>query len=363
MARTYDRRGVIAAGAALAAAAFGSRIERAVAGPKPSGTLHLYDWIDYVHPRTYTAFAKATGVEVKKSFYTSNEALLARLKGGARGYDLAVPTGYMVATLAAEGLLERIDWKKLPTVKRNIDPKFSGLPYDEQNEWSVPKDWGTTGFVYRTDLVKERPKTWAQFFALFKKHPRRFTLLDDAAAVIGSIAVMLGYSYSTDDDRELNRAKGFLFGLKPYVHSIDSTTYDVKIVKGRAYGGIAWNGDGLAVITKAPNNAAEYVVAKEGGEFWVDAYVIPKGARNRAAAHAWIDFVYKPKNNAYETAYTFFGSPLQRRLLKGVLTPTILTNSDVFPAQGTMKHLEPNAVSAEGARARGRIWAAFTANL
>jgi spermidine/putrescine transport system substrate-binding protein len=357
--QTYSRRGVIAAGAALAAAAFGTPFDRAFAAARPSGTLHLYDWIDYVNPRTYTAFTKATGVEVKRSYYTSNEALFARLKSGARGYDLAVPTGYMVATLAEEKLLERIDWKRLPAVRRNIDQRFVGLPYDAKNEWSVPKDWGTTGFVYRTDHVNARPKTWAQFFSLFKKYPRKLTLLDDAAAVIGSIAVMLGYSYNTDDDRELEQAKRFLLGLKPYVHSVDSATYDAKIVRGAAFGGMAWNGDGLAVIAKVPNNAAEYVVAKEGGELWFDAYVIPKGARNREAAHSWIDFVYRPKNNAYETAYTYFGSPLQRGLLSGILTPSVLANPDVFPPPATMRRLEPNAVSPEGALARDRIWAAF----
>jgi spermidine/putrescine transport system substrate-binding protein len=357
--QTYSRRGVIAAGAAFATAAFGRPIDWALARTNPPGTLHLYDWIDYVNPRTYKAFTKTTGVEVKRSYYTSNEALFARLKSSARGYDLAVPTGYMVATLAREKLLEKIDWKKLPAVRRNIDQKFVGLPYDTEGAWSVPKGWGTTGFVYRTDLIRERPKTWAQFFSLFKKYPRKFTLLDGAAEVIGSIAVMMGYSYNTEDDRELDQAKRFLLGLKPYVHSIDSATYDAKIVRGAAYGGLAWNGDALAVIAKVPDNAAEYAVAKEGGEFWVDAYVIPKGAGNREAAHAWIDFVYGPKNNAYETAYTYFGSPLQRGLLSGILTPSILANPDVFPPPATMRRLEPNAVSPEGALARGRIWAAF----
>ena len=38
-----------------------------------------------MNPKTYPAFTKATGIQVKKDFYTSNEALFAKLKGGARG--------------------------------------------------------------------------------------------------------------------------------------------------------------------------------------------------------------------------------------------------------------------------------------
>jgi spermidine/putrescine transport system substrate-binding protein len=354
--RNYTRRGFVAASAAAAAAVYSGR---AFASLAASGTLHYYNWADYVNPKTYGLFTKATGVKVRKSFFVSNEALLAKMKAGARGYDLAAPTGYMIQILQAEGLLEKIDWKKLPNVKKNIDRKFLGLPFDPKDEWSVPKDWGTTGFIYRTDLIKERPTTWSQFFALFKKYPRKFTLLDGSAEVIGSIAVMMGYSYNTDSDSELSKVRDFLLDLKQYVHSIDSVNYKINISRGRAYGGLGWNGDGGFVVSKSPKNAAEYIVAKEGGEFWVDSHVILKGARNPDAAHAWIDFHFRPQINALNTVYTYYGSPLKRSLNSGVLPRAILRNTDVFPTPATLRKLEPNEVSPRGARARERIWTEF----
>ena len=178
-----------------------------------------------MNPATYAAFTNATGIAVRKSYYSSNEALLARLRRGAKGIDLAAPTGYMVATLAEEGLLQRIDWKRLPAVREAIDPKFLGLPYDPDGKWSVPKDWGTTGFVYRTDRIRERPTTWAQFFSLYEKYPRKLTLLDGAAEVIGSVAVMFGYSFNTDADGELERVRKFLLALRPFVRAFDSKGY------------------------------------------------------------------------------------------------------------------------------------------
>ena len=52
--------------------------------------------------------------------------------------------------------------------------------------------------MYRTDIVKERPTTWRQFFDLAKtKYSKKVTLLDGSPEVIGSVRVMLGYSYST----------------------------------------------------------------------------------------------------------------------------------------------------------------------
>jgi spermidine/putrescine transport system substrate-binding protein len=346
---------VLAAGAAIALSA--SRAPQAFGRPAATGTLHYYNWIDYVNPNTYTAFTKATGIAVRKSYFASNEALLARLLNGARGYDLAAPTGYTIATLAKEGLLRRIDWKKLPNVRQTIDPKFLGMPHDPENRWSVPKDWGTTGFVYRTDKIRERPTSWAQFFALFEKYPRKLTLLDGAAEVIGSVAVMMGYSFNTDSAKELDRVRTFLLDLAPLVRAFDSRGYAPAIASGKAFGGLGWNGDGAYVIAHAPKHAADYVVAKEGGELWVDSHVIPKGAANPAAAHAWIDFVYKPRISAMETLYTYFGSPVKRSLLRPILAPTALRNPDVFPAAATYRRLEPSELTPEGAAAREQIWA------
>ena len=358
--RRIDRKGFIAGGAALLAAAGLGRVPDAFGAPSRSqaGELFYYNWADYVNPKTYPAFTKATGITVKKEFFVSNEALQAKLKAGARGYDLAAPTGYMVQILADDDLLTPINWSKLPNVRRNIDPKFRKLPFDPQDRYSVAKDWGTTGFVYRTDKIKERPKSWEQFFALFEKYPKKFTLLDGSPEVIGSIAVMMGYSYNTDDAGQLNKVKDFLLPLKPNVLALDSVTYKQKIAGGKAFGGLGWNGDGSYIVAKTKGKA-EYVVAAEGGEFWVDSYVIPVGARNPDAAHAWINFVYQPKINALETSYTYYGSPVKRDRLRGVLAGSILGNTDVFPAPSVVKKLEPNSISPKGTRLRERIWTEF----
>jgi spermidine/putrescine transport system substrate-binding protein len=357
--RRVDRRGFVA-GAAAAVAALGLGrvgLEDAFAAAEAEGELFYYNWADYVNPKTYPAFTKATGVTVKKDFYVSNEALLAKLKGGARGYDLIVPTGYMVQILAQEKLLQPIDWSKLPTVKRNISPKFRRLPFDRNDRWSVAKDWGTTGFMYRTDLVKERPTTWREFVNLTKtKYSKKVTVLDGIPEVIGSMLVMLGHSYNTDDRRALDAAKRELIALKPHLRAITSTEYKQMLISGKIVMALGWNGDGLAVAAKKP---AAYVVPREGGEFWVDSYAIPVGAKNRDAAHAWINYVYGARQNALETSYTYYGSPLRTELLRGVLAKSILTNPAVFPSAATLRKLEANQISPRGTALRNRIWTEF----
>jgi spermidine/putrescine transport system substrate-binding protein len=373
--RRYDRKGFVAisAMAAFAAACGGSTTaeeapettteggettEAAAERPQASGTFFYYNWSDYVNPETYKKFTAETGVKVKKDFYASNEDLLAKMQGGARGYDLVVPTGYMVEVMAAEGLLEEIDYSKLPLYE-NVDDKFRNLPYDPENKFSVPKDWGTTGFTYRTDLVKERPTTWREFFELAKgPYSGKVVLLDGIPEVTGSTAVMLGYSFNTEDPDELEEVKKELLELKPHILAITSTEVRQLLVNGRAAIAMTWNGDGALVAAEKP---AEYVVAEEGGEFWVDTYAIPVGGKNPDAAYAWIDYTYEPEINALETEYHYYGPVLKRDLLEDVIDPAILKDPDVFPPEDVLAKLEANSIGPEGVKIRDRIWTEFKA--
>jgi spermidine/putrescine transport system substrate-binding protein len=360
--RPVSRRGFIGGTAAVLAAAGLGRFDpdafAAVSGFEAGGTLNFYNWAQYVNPKTYAAFTKATGVKVKKSFYDSNETLHAKLKAGARGYDLVCPSGYMTKQLIEEGLLEPLVWSKLKNVAKNVDPKFHNTPDDPKSKYSVVKDWGTTGFMYRTDKIKERPTTWKEFVALTKKYSKT-TMVDSSPEVVGSIATMLGYSYNTEDRKELDEVKKVLFDLKPHIVALHSSNYDTLIAKGKAWMGLGWSGDGLLVASKVP---AQYVVAKEGGEIWIDYYNIPVGAKNADAAHAWMDFVYQPKNNGVETAFTYYGSPLKRSLLKGTAAGKLLADKVVFPPPATVEKLEFNQVSPAGKRLRERIWTEFKAS-
>jgi spermidine/putrescine transport system substrate-binding protein len=368
--RSITRKGFVFAGAASAfIAACGGSSDTAnkkdSGSDKPkkaaelTGVLHYYNWADYVNPETYTAFTAATGVKIKKDFFVSNEELQAKLQGGARGFDLAAPTGYMVQILADAGLLEELDWSQLPTVEKNLDAQFRKLPYDPDDKWSVPKDWGTTGFMYRSDMVKERPTTWREFVDLAKgPYSGKVTVLDGIPECVGSMLCMLGYSYNSADEGEIEKAKQELIDLKPHILAITSTEYKQMLIDGKAVMALGWNGDGAAVAAKKP---AEYVIAEEGGELWVDAYVIPKGAENPTAAHAWIDYVYEPKANSLETEFTYYGSPVKRDLLSPVMAKKVFTNDDVFPPESTLKKLEPNAVTPEGTKLRDRAWTEFKA--
>ena len=89
----------------------------AVTPAKAEGELFLYNWTDYIDNTITDKFTKDTGIKVTLDTYDSNETLLAKLKSGATGYDLAVPSQNFVDIMIKEGMLIEVDVKSMPNYK------------------------------------------------------------------------------------------------------------------------------------------------------------------------------------------------------------------------------------------------------
>ena len=147
-------------GLVLAACGAGSSTTAsATIGPMESN-LSIYNWDQYLSPDTLKQFqARYPNLKVDTATFASNEDMLAKIEAGAKGYDIVVPTGYMVTIMIAKGLLLPLDFRQLPNFS-HVDDRFRNPGYDPASKHSVPKDWGTTGFGYRTDKIKTAPTTW-----------------------------------------------------------------------------------------------------------------------------------------------------------------------------------------------------------
>jgi spermidine/putrescine transport system substrate-binding protein len=68
--------------------------------------LHYFTWSDYVGPDIIQEFERRERVKVVIDTFSSNEELLAKLQSGATGYDVAVPSDFMVAIMIQQGAAE-----------------------------------------------------------------------------------------------------------------------------------------------------------------------------------------------------------------------------------------------------------------
>src|SRR5512143_1796332 len=139
--------------------------------------LSLLIWPDYVDPATLAAFERETGIHVNLEIIPSSAELIQRMRSKGPAPDVLTPADYAVRQLNAEGRLTRLDHARLPNLQ-NIEPRFlRGRAHDPESRVSVIKDWGTTGFMYRTDKVAEFPRSWRDFWALAEEYSGRVTVL------------------------------------------------------------------------------------------------------------------------------------------------------------------------------------------
>lgn len=81
-------------------------------------------WTSYTAPEVYTSFEEEYGVRILETTHSGNEEVLAKLQGGATGFDVIVVSDYMVATMIELGMLAELDKSQLSNIN-NLDPFFA----------------------------------------------------------------------------------------------------------------------------------------------------------------------------------------------------------------------------------------------
>ncbi|TPW20531.1 MAG: spermidine/putrescine transport system substrate-binding protein [Elusimicrobia bacterium] len=166
--------------------------------------VHLYTWDSYDDPAIFAAFEEKTGLKVVVDYYGSNEELLAKLMGGKGGYDVIMPSDYMVDIMARQGLLAEVPADAVPN-RKHLDPRFMNLPFDKGNRYSFPYLWGLTGIAYDSDVVKPAPDSWNALWD--PKYKGRIVMLNDQREVIAMTLHSLGKDPNSRDPKDLEAAK------------------------------------------------------------------------------------------------------------------------------------------------------------
>src|SRR5690349_2544373 len=71
--------------------------------------LNVYNWSTYIAPDLIPKFEEMYNVKVNYDIFADNDELLAKIQPGNPGYDIIVPTDYMVEMMIAQDLLETLD--------------------------------------------------------------------------------------------------------------------------------------------------------------------------------------------------------------------------------------------------------------
>ncbi len=256
-----------------------------------STELNLFVWTEYIPQDALDCFELVYGVKVNRKEYSSNEEMYASLTAGSNIYDLVQPTDYLVSLMIRQGLLQKLEKSKLP-VMQYFDPNYLNLPFDPNNEYTIPYLVGTDAIVYNSDKVKDAPKAYADLWNPEFINAKRMIMLDDSRAIIGATLLTLGYDPNTKDEKQLAEAKAKLAELAKGVKLYDSDSPKSALIADDADLGIVWTGE--VELASRENPAIKYVYPTEGAILWQDNYAMPKDAPHPDAAYAWINYTMQP---------------------------------------------------------------------
>ena len=325
-------------------------------------------------------YKEQTGEEIRVEYCTAddNETLYNMIKMGD-SFDLVCPSEYMIMKLAAEGYLQKLPDSFFDAsietnyYAKHVSPYISRVFAENEIEslhepWSAYAAgymWGTTGFIYNPEIVKEEDvSTWNVFvnksyankitaknnirdtyFVGLAMYYEKELLAAKSAYNEGLSELESQYTNSLITEQEYETQKDSL--LQGYQKKIgkmmndtsEKTMNDVKkilqSITGNLYGfetdegkndmiaskisvNYQWSGDGVYIMDYAAGEIEDEPVSKpvdlhysipdSVSNLWFDGWAIPKSSKNVKAATMFINFLSRPDNAVENMDYIGYTS-------------------------------------------------------
>ncbi len=330
--------------------------------------LNVYNWSDYIAEDTIEKFEAATGIKVRYDVFDSNEVLEAKLLSGNTGYDVVVPTSSFMARQIQAGVFQELDKSKLPNWK-NLDADILSRldAQDPGNKYGMPYMWGTTGFGYNVNMIKERmpdapTDSWDMLFD--PEVVKNFadcgvTLLDAPTEVLDAALNYLGKDPNGHNTDDLDMAVEMLMKVRPSIKYFHSSQHINDLANGDICMSLGWSGDMFIARDRAAEAdqgvEIEYVIPKEGALIWFDMMTIPSDAPHPENAHAFLDFLMDPQITADITNYVWYANA--NAASTELVDPEITGDPAIYPSDEVKAKLFPDLTEpARYTRAVTRAW-------
>ena len=288
--------------------------------------LKLYMPGEYIDEEIFAEFEewyeKETGnkVTVEIETFDAVENVQLAVEGSKADYDLLCPSDYMVEYLIKNDLVQKVD-------KSVIDVKAEGLfkeqyletakMFDPTLEYAVPYMYGTLGIVYDITKTGKAVTSWESLFGgeFAGKRSIKDSMRDSCAAAClynarNELTALSGEAkkakvqevFERTDASTVAAAKSTLLSVKNggAEWDVDNVKFDMAANKRNVAVALMWSCDAGYVMNDYEDADGEeqqgnrnlwYVVPEEGGNVYIDAFVISKYAKNVTAANWFLKFL------------------------------------------------------------------------
>ena len=296
----------------------------------------VYNWGEYLDPEVITLFEKETGINVVYEEFETNEIMYPKVQSGAIAYDVVCPSDYMIQRMIENDLLAELNFDNIPNVK-NIGQEYfkQSRQFDSENKYSVPYCWGTVGILYNKTMVDEPIDSWSVLWD--EKYIDNILMQDSVRDAFAVALKYKGHSLNSTDLDELEEAKELLIEQKSLVQAYVIDQVRDKMIGNEAAIGVIYSGE--AIYTQLENPNLEYVIPKEGSNVWIDSWVIPKNAKHKENAEAFINFLCRPDIAKMNFDYITYSTPntAARELIED---PAIRNSKLAFPDASELERCE-----------------------
>lgn len=297
-------------------------------------TLNIFNWSTYIGETTIADFERLCGVVVTYDVYDSDQALLSRLRQGNPGYDIIVPSDYVVPALIREALLVPLALDQIPNFK-HLNPEFTSSIYDPDNAYALPYLLGTFGIGYNINAVSGEVTSWTQFFT----HDGPVAWADDGYTMIGLALLLNGFDPNSNALEEVAVAKQYLLDHSSNVVAIASDDGQEMVARGEVDMAIDYDGDFFQIMADCACEDFAYVIPEEGSGITSGFVAIPTGGQNPALAHAFIDYILNPQVAAAISNDVGYATPNKTAIDFGLIDEELLNNKGLYPDEITQSRL------------------------
>ncbi|GLY97515.1 ABC transporter substrate-binding protein [Actinoplanes sp. NBRC 103695] len=280
------------------------------------GAVSILAWPGYAEdgsndPKTdwVTPFEKQTGCQATiKTFGTSDEAVTLMKTGD---YDVISASGDASLRLIAAGDVAPVNTGLVPNYG-DVTAFLKDRPWNSVGGqmYGVPHGWGANLLMYRTDVVKPAPTSWAAVFTDAGKYQGKVTAYDspiyiaDAALFLMKTKPDLGIKnpYALDE-KQLGAAVDLLKTQKPNVSEYWSDYLkEVQSFKsGNSVIGTTWQV--IVNTAKAEKAPVEAILPEEGATGWSDTWMVAAKGKHPNCAYQWLNWIVSPQANAQVAEY------------------------------------------------------------
>ena len=342
----------------------GCTTDRTAETSSGANVVNVYNWAEYIAPDTIEKFEAEYGIKVNYDVYDSAEVLDVKLLAGNSGYDVVIHSKQFASRLAPIGVFEKLDYSRLDNIKNMDQDLIEKVDvYERTNGFAIPYHWGTTGYAWNAEMVRERlpnhPMDSGDVIfdpeVVSKLADCGVSFLDGPTDMFPMVLAYLGRDPNALDDENLAAAEAQLKLVRPYVRYFSNQKMATDLANKEICVAMSWSGDFITAMRRAKQAGLDmdvrYTIPKEGSGLWVDGVFMPADAPHKDNAYLFMNFLMRPDIAADIAEEVWYGNV--NKASWELMSEEMLNHPAVYPHEATFD-ITYQILSADPKRERPR---------